>query len=76
MSSSPSTPAIADQFDTGPLSWVMEEIRSALARTSALALSSSGLAADAGADALRQAAKLLHQAHGALQASISPASPC
>src|SRR3954468_10396541 len=67
MSSSPSTPAVADQFDTGPLSWVMEEIRSALARTSTLALSSSGLDADAGANALRQAAKLLHQAHGALQ---------
>ena len=63
MSSYPSTPAIADQFDTGPLSWVMEEIRTALARTSALALSSAGL----DADALRQAAKVLHQAHGALQ---------
>ena len=67
MSSSPSNPAIADQFDTGPLSWVMEEIRNALARTSALTLSASGLDADAAADTLRQAAKVLHQAHGALQ---------
>ena len=67
MSSSPSTPTVADQFDTGPLSWVMEEIRAALARTSALALSSSALDADAGAAALGQAAKVLHQAHGALQ---------
>lgn len=66
MSSYPSTPAVADKFDTGPLSWVMEEIRTALARTSALALSSSGLDADAAADACRQAAKVLHQAHGAL----------
>ena len=66
MSSYPSTPAVADQFDTGPLSWVMEEIRIALARTSALALSSSGLDAGATADALRQAAKVMHQAHGAL----------
>jgi chemosensory pili system protein ChpA (sensor histidine kinase/response regulator) len=45
----------------------MEEIRNALARTSALALSSSGLDADAGAAAFAQAAKVLHQAHGALQ---------
>ena len=67
MSSYPSTPAVAEQFDTGPLSWVMEEIRTALARTSALALSSSGLDADAGAAALGQAAKVLHQAHGVLQ---------
>ena len=66
MSSYPSTTASADQFDTGPLSWVMEEIRTALARTSALALSSSDLDADAAADTLRQAAKVLHQAHGAL----------
>jgi chemosensory pili system protein ChpA (sensor histidine kinase/response regulator) len=67
MSSYPSTSAVADQFDTGPLSWVMEEIRGALARTGALALSSSGPDADAGAEALRQAAKALHPAHGALQ---------
>src|SRR5512133_3274607 len=67
MSSYPSTAAVSDQFDTGPLSWVMEEIRAALARTSALALSSAGLDADAGAAALREAAKVLHQAHGALQ---------
>ena len=58
MSSYPSTPAVADQFDTGPLSWVMEEIRAALARTSALVLSSSGLDAEAGAAALGQAAKV------------------
>ncbi|MET0963445.1 MAG: Hpt domain-containing protein [Noviherbaspirillum sp.] len=67
MSSYPSTPAVPDRFDTGPLSWVMEEIRTALARASTLALSSSGLEAEAAAAALRQAGAVLHQAHGALQ---------
>ena len=66
MSSYPSA-AMADQFDTGPLSWVMEEIRAALARTAALALSSAGLDADAASAALREGVKVLHQAHGALQ---------
>ena len=67
MSSYPSTPAVPDQFDTGPLSWVMEEIRAALARTSALALSAGSLDGEAGAAVLRQAGAVLHQAHGALQ---------
>ena len=67
MSSYPSTPAVPDQFDTGPLSWVMEEIRAALARTSALALTSGSLEGEAGAAVLRQAGAVMHQAHGALQ---------
>ena len=67
MSSYPSTTAVADQFDTGPLSWVMEDIRTALARTGALVQSSASLDADAGTAALGQAAKILHQAHGVLQ---------
>ena len=67
MSSYPANPAAADQFDTGPLSWVMEEIRAVLARTSALAQSSAVLDAEAAAAAFKQAATVLHQAHGVLQ---------
>ncbi|RYE95307.1 MAG: hypothetical protein EOO78_24040, partial [Oxalobacteraceae bacterium] len=67
MSSYPANPAAADQFDTGPLSWVMEEIRAALARASALAQTSAGLDAEAAAAAFKQAATVLHQAHGVLQ---------
>ena len=67
MSSYPSTPAVPEQFDTGPLSWVMEEIRTALSRTSALASSAASLDADAAVTAYRQAAAVLHQAHGALK---------
>ena len=67
MSSYPSTPAVPEQFDTGPLSWVMEEIRTALSRSSALALSAASLDADAATTAYRQAAAVLHQAHGALK---------
>jgi chemosensory pili system protein ChpA (sensor histidine kinase/response regulator) len=63
----PSIPGVSDQFDTGPLSWVMEEVRAALARTSMLALSMPGQSAEAGATVLRQAGVVLHQAHGALQ---------
>ena len=67
MSSHSSNPGALDQFDTGPLSWVMEEIRASLTRASALALSVGGQESDARATALRQAGTLLHQARGALQ---------
>ncbi|MFL6714956.1 MAG: hybrid sensor histidine kinase/response regulator, partial [Burkholderiaceae bacterium] len=67
MSSHSSNPGALDQFDTGPLSWVMEEIRASLTRASALALSASGQPSDARATSLRQAGMLLHQARGALQ---------
>ena len=67
MSSHSSNPGALDQFDTGPLSWVMEEIRASLTRASALGLSASGEESDARATSLRQAGALLHQARGALQ---------
>jgi chemosensory pili system protein ChpA (sensor histidine kinase/response regulator) len=67
MSSHSSNPGALDQFDTGPLSWVMEEILASLTRASALALSTNGQEADAQATLLRQAGALLHQTHGALQ---------
>ena len=63
----PSIPGVLEQFDTGPLSWVMEEIRAALARSSTLALSASDQGAEAGSAMLRQAAVVMHQAHGALE---------
>lgn len=67
MSSHSSNPGALDQFDTGPLSWVMEEIRASLTHVSALALAASGQESDARATSLRQAGALLHQARGALQ---------
>jgi chemosensory pili system protein ChpA (sensor histidine kinase/response regulator) len=67
MSSHSSNPGALDQFDTGPLSWVMEEIRASLTRASALALSASEQDSDARATSLRQAGALMHQARGALQ---------
>jgi len=67
MSSHSSNPGALDQFDTGPLSWVMEEIRASLTHASALALSAKGQESDARASSLRQAGALLHQARGALQ---------
>ena len=58
-----------DDFDSGPLSWVMVEIGDTL-RRSGVALSDA-LAEESDADArgglLRQARAHLHQAHGALQ---------
>ena len=67
MSSHSSNPGALDQFDTGPLSWVMEEIRASLTRASTIALSATGQEVDAKATLLRQAGALLHQARGALQ---------
>lgn len=66
MSSHSSNPGALHQFDTGPLSWVMEEIRVSLTRASALVLSASGQESDVRAASLRQAGALLHQARGAL----------
>jgi chemosensory pili system protein ChpA (sensor histidine kinase/response regulator) len=63
----PSIPGMPDQFDTGPLSWVMEEIRASLARASMLAVSMPSQSAEAGPTVLRQAGVVLHQVHGALQ---------
>ena len=57
----------APQFDTGPLGWVMGEIREALGRSGAALNDATALAGDAQADSLKHAKAYLHQAHGALQ---------
>ena len=62
-------PPAGDDFDSGPLSWVMGEIRETVGRS--MAALAEAFAQDADADArnalLRQARTHLHQAHGALQ---------
>src|SRR5450830_620652 len=53
-------------FDTGPLSWVMGEIREALGRSRTALFEAGGLEPEDQATALRHAKSHLHQAHGAL----------
>jgi chemosensory pili system protein ChpA (sensor histidine kinase/response regulator) len=60
---SPSRP----QFDTGPLSWVIGEIRDALGRSKGALAEAAAAGGDAQATALQHAKTHLHQAHGALQ---------
>ncbi len=57
----------APQFDTGPLSWVIGEIREALGRSRTALDEAAGRDADARATSLQHAKTHLHQAHGALQ---------
>jgi chemosensory pili system protein ChpA (sensor histidine kinase/response regulator) len=57
----------APQFDTGPLSWVIGEIREALARSRSALDEAAERGADARATSLQHAKTHLHQAHGALQ---------
>ncbi|KQN79311.1 chemotaxis protein [Duganella sp. Leaf61] len=57
----------APPIDTGPLSWVMEEIREALARSRTALQEAGGRAAEDQATQLQHAKTHLHQAHGALQ---------
>ena len=54
-------------FDTGPLSWVMGEIREALNRSRTAVQEAATQDADTQATSLRHAKSYLHQAHGALQ---------
>jgi chemosensory pili system protein ChpA (sensor histidine kinase/response regulator) len=54
-------------FDSGPLSWVMGEIREALGRSRTALFEAGGRAREERATALRHAKSHLHQAHGALQ---------
>lgn len=54
-------------FDTGPLSWVIGEIRDALARASTALREAAGRAPEAQPTLLLHAKSHLHQAHGALQ---------
>jgi chemosensory pili system protein ChpA (sensor histidine kinase/response regulator) len=57
----------APAFDTGPLSWVIGEIRDALASAGAALRDASGRSAPAQPTLLLHAKTHLHQAHGALQ---------
>ena len=57
----------ASQFDTGPLSWVMGEIRDALGRSKAALAEAAARTAEAQATSLQHAKTHLHQTHGALQ---------
>ncbi|UGQ45630.1 hybrid sensor histidine kinase/response regulator [Massilia endophytica] len=54
-------------FDPGPLSWVMGEIREALARSKTALFEAGGRDPEDQATALQHAKSHLHQAHGALQ---------
>jgi len=56
-----------EQLDTGPLSWVMGEIREALNRSKSAVQEALAQDAEARATSLRHAKSYLHQAHGALQ---------
>ncbi|HEX8405845.1 MAG TPA: Hpt domain-containing protein [Duganella sp.] len=53
--------------DTGPLSWVMVEIRESLARSRTALVEAGGRAAEDQATQLQHAKSHLHQAHGALR---------
>ncbi|HEX9171732.1 MAG TPA: Hpt domain-containing protein [Telluria sp.] len=57
----------APRFDTGPLSWVIGEIRDALARSGAALVDAAGRSLEAQPTLLLHAKTHLHQAHGALQ---------
>jgi chemosensory pili system protein ChpA (sensor histidine kinase/response regulator) len=56
-----------DNFDTGPLSWVIGEIREALASSRTALLEASTKEPDGQSTLMRHAKTYLHQAHGALQ---------
>jgi chemosensory pili system protein ChpA (sensor histidine kinase/response regulator) len=58
---------VRDTFDTGPLSWVMGEIREALNRSKTAIHDAVAQDADAQATSMHHAKSYLHQAHGALQ---------
>jgi chemosensory pili system protein ChpA (sensor histidine kinase/response regulator) len=59
--------ATRDNFDTGPLSWVMGEIREALASSRTALLDAADKDLEGQSTLLRHAKTYLHQAHGALQ---------
>src|SRR4051812_23354085 len=67
MTMADSSHAPAPSFDTGPLSWVIGEIREALARSGSALQEAAGQGGDARDSALQRAQTHLHQAHGALQ---------
>ncbi|MFS2020611.1 hybrid sensor histidine kinase/response regulator, partial [Massilia sp. CT11-108] len=57
----------APPFDTGPLSWVIGEIRDALGRSAKALQDAAGRTPEAQPTLLLHAKSHLHQAHGALQ---------
>ena len=61
------TQGVRSNFDTGPLSWVMGEIREALTRSRTTIRDAVGQDSESQSTALRQAKAFLHQAHGAFQ---------
>ncbi|MFK3740183.1 Hpt domain-containing protein [Massilia sp. TN1-12] len=61
------SPAYAPHFDAGPLSWVIGEIRDALARSADALRDAAARTPDARPTLLLHAKSHLHQAHGALQ---------
>ena len=65
--SSASSPGNRADFDTGPLSWVMGEIREALAQSKTALFDAIAKDAESQSTSLRHAKTYLHQAHGALQ---------
>ncbi|HWT72060.1 MAG TPA: Hpt domain-containing protein [Oxalicibacterium sp.] len=65
--SSPESQSGRDQFDTGPLSWVIGEIREALTRSKVALGEALVQDAESRSTTLRHAKVYLHQAHGALQ---------
>ncbi|MEC4719257.1 Hpt domain-containing protein [Noviherbaspirillum sp. CPCC 100848] len=65
--SSPSPQDARELFDTGPLSWVVGEIREALNRSRDALREAAAQDAGVQTTALRHAKSYLHQAHGALQ---------
>jgi chemosensory pili system protein ChpA (sensor histidine kinase/response regulator) len=66
-SSSEQLSSSAAPFDTGPLSWVIGEIRDALERSAKALQDAAGRSAEAQPTLLLHAKTHLHQAHGALQ---------
>ncbi len=66
-SSFTSSQGARDNFDTGPLSWVIGEIREALNRSKTAIHEAVTQDADAQLTSMRHAKSYLHQAHGALQ---------
>ncbi|MDB5762758.1 MAG: putative chemotaxis protein histidine kinase [Herminiimonas sp.] len=67
MTTHSSVQSVRDNFDTGPLSWVMDEIREALTRSKTIIHEAVAQESEAQSTALRHAKTYLHQAHGALQ---------
>jgi len=62
-----SPPGSVENVDTGPLSWVMVEIRESLNRSRAALAEALTQDAETQGTTLRHAKSFLHQAHGALQ---------